>query len=295
MKENDVEHGIFRDFLMYSSMHTLWFLLVGIASGQLGTPQFSNPIYPEYGYNGSRVLETNYTRNKYIDFDWTQIATVSDDGDVWMVDTSENVVVHIPSTSLDVDFPSQGVVFAGINGRSGYYDGSVDVSLFNSPKGIGILLSNGKETVLVADTNNHCIRAIDINSRVVSTYAGICGQEGKRDGDGRKALFKNPVSIGVDSRLGIVAVLDNAGSVRIIQRNAITGAVSVDTLVQGACRAVSSETFHSTISSRMVRCQTEGWWVTSPGSNEHIDMWEWPLMCLGNSVTCADRYGDKFT
>jgi hypothetical protein len=280
---------------MYNNMHSVMFILICTVSGQLSIPRFSNPIYPEYGYNGSRVLETNYTRNKYIDFNWTQIATVAGNGDVWMVDTSENVVVHIPSNSTDANYPARGTVYAGINGRAGYYDGSGDVSLFNKPKGIAILSNTAVNLLIIADTGNHCIRSVDLETGFVSTYAGICGQGGKRDGDGRKALFESPVSLGVDSRLGMVAVLDNSGSIRVVQRNEKNGSVQVGTLVQGACRVVSSVTSYITIKSRLVRCQTEGWWVTSPGSNEYVEQWVWPTYCLGNSVTCTNRYDDTFT
>jgi hypothetical protein len=263
-------------------------LLGGIAA-ELQTPQFANPIYPEYGYNGSRVLETNYSSNVYADFNWTQTATLYADGTVWMVDTANHVVVKMPPTSSLAGFPVVGDVFAGVSGRPGYNDGSTDVSLFNSPTGIGILELNTDFYIIVVDTGNHCIRAIDPSSKSVFTYAGVCGTPGKQDGDGRKALFRYPASIGVNSDLGAIAILDNGGFTRIVLRNRLTGMVDVETLVQGACRSLSNTTLWSTIVTRQVRCQTN-WLITAPGSTETIDKWNWPTVCLGNSVTCSDRY-----
>jgi len=252
-------------------------------------PQFSNPIYPEYGYNGSRVLETNYTSNVYADFNWTQLVTVDTDGTVWMVDTLNHVVVRIPSSSSLAPYPVVGEVFAGVAGRPGYYDGSTDVSLFNSPTGIGVLDSESETYVIVVDTGNNCIRAIDPNAKSVFTYAGVCGSPGKQDGDGRKALFSSPASMGVNTDLGAVAILDNGGYIRIALRNRLTGIVTVETLVHGACRALSNTTLWSTIVTRQVRCQTN-WLIDSPGSTESIAKWTWPTVCLGNTVTCSTRY-----
>ena len=271
-------------------MHnTVFACLIGTVVCDLLFPQFANPVYPEYGYNGSRVLETNYTSNVYADFNWTQLATVDIDGTVWMVDTVNHVIVKIPTTSSLTSYPIVGEIFAGIMGRSGYYDGSTDVSLFNSPTGIGILKSGSETYVIVVDTGNNCIRAIDPNAKSVFTYAGVCGSEGKQDGDGRKALFSAPASVGVNTDLGAIAILDNGGFIRIALRNRITGIVNVETLVQGACRALSNTTLWTTIVTRQVRCQTN-WLITSPGSTESIAKWTWPTVCLGNSVTCSTRY-----
>ena len=269
--------------------YLLFACLTGGVLTELKLPQFSNPIYPGYGYNGSRVLETNYSSNVFADFNWTQTATLDPDGVVWMVDTSNHVVVAIPPSSRLARYPVVGEIFAGVTGRPGYNDGSTDVSLFNSPTGIGTLESSNQLYVIVVDTGNNCIRAIDPKSKSVFTYAGVCGTQGKQDGDGRKALFRSPASIGVNSDLGAIAILDNGGFIRLVLRNQLTGSVGVETLVQGACRSLSNTTLWSTIVTRQVRCQTN-WLITAPGSTETIDKWNWPTVCLGNSVTCSDRY-----
>ena len=272
-------------------IHTciLSLLPIRLVSAELIFPQFNNPLYSEYGYNGSRVLETNYTSNVYADFNWTQQTTIAEDGAVWMTDTTNHVIIRIPASSALADYPMVGEVFAGIHGRPGYYDGSTDVSLFNSPSGIGILASTDETYIIVVDKGNNCIRAINPTSMSVFTYAGVCGKSGLQDGDGRKALFSSPTSIGVNSDLGAIAILDNGGFIRVGRRNQRTGIVNVETLVQGACRSLSNVTMWTTIVSRQVRCQTD-WLITSPGSTETISKWTWPTVCLGNSVTCSTRY-----
>jgi len=34
----------------------------------------------------------------------------------------------------------------------------------------------------IADRDNHCIRILDVNKADISTYAGICGTPGFKDG-----------------------------------------------------------------------------------------------------------------
>ena len=58
-------------------------------------------------------------------------------------------------------------------GRSGRTDGAFDTAEFNHPQGT-VLVGN---TLYVADTENHLLRAVDLESRTVSTLAGT-GRQG---------------------------------------------------------------------------------------------------------------------
>ncbi len=59
-------------------------------------------------------------------------------------------------------------------GRPGLFDGPGDHALFDKPQGIAL----AGDTLYVADTGNHAVRAIDLVSRTVSTIAGT-GRQGQ--------------------------------------------------------------------------------------------------------------------
>ncbi|MFN9720129.1 MAG: thioredoxin-like domain-containing protein [Planctomycetota bacterium] len=59
------------------------------------------------------------------------------------------------------------------SGRSGMKDGSFDTAEFNRPQGTALVGS----VLYVADTENHVIRAVDLESKMVSTVAGT-GRQG---------------------------------------------------------------------------------------------------------------------
>ena len=69
-------------------------------------------------------------------------------------------------------------------------------SAFNGPKGIAL----GGRTLYIVDTENHAIRAIDLNSRTISTVAGT-GQRGDGpDGDPRTCRMARPHGVFIQGR-----------------------------------------------------------------------------------------------
>jgi len=99
---------------------------------------------------------------------------------------------------------------------SGFADGPIATSLFNSPGALAVT-SDGK--ILVADTGNHRVRMI--HDGVVSTLAGS-GTAGFLDGPGVSAQFSSPTGITLDAA-GVAYVTD-AGNHRI-RRIATDGVV----------------------------------------------------------------------
>lgn len=268
------------------------FLIVAVGAN-LTTPQFSNPVYPGISYTGSRLLETNYSSNAYVDVEWTQSTTIdASTGTTYIANSQLHVISAVPASSTYINYPGLGHVYAGSSGSSGNHDGSVDVAKFNSPKGIAIYTpTGGHKYLFVADTGNHCIKRVDLTTGSVLSVAGVAGSRGLRDGDGRKALFDSPTSLGVDQISGLIFVLDNASRIRMIYLSEESGTmtVKVSTMVPGACRAIASSTTYSTVIKRTVRCMT-GWVANSAGASLTTIQWAWPSVCLGNSVTCSTRY-----
>jgi DNA-binding beta-propeller fold protein YncE len=121
--------------------------------------------------------------------------------------------------------------FAGVAGQPGHEDGPASKARFNGPTGLAVLPSGD---VIVADTNNNCIRLIERDAqRTVSTIAGNGGLGG-RDGPGTAAMFRRPtgVAVGPDGAI-YVADSDN----HAIRRLAKVGPAWMVTTYAGALRA----------------------------------------------------------
>lgn len=70
---------------------------------------------------------------------------------------------------------AEGKIAAKVGGKdNGFVDGAFDVARFDSPQGVAF---NGEHLVYVADTENHAIREINLQTKTVSTIAGI-GKQG---------------------------------------------------------------------------------------------------------------------
>jgi len=97
------------------------------------------------------------------------------------------------------------VTLAGAAGQPGSADGVGSAARFNQPTGVAI--DNLARVGLVADSTNHVIRRIDIETRAVVTLAGAAGQPGSADGIGAEARFNNPVDVALspDGRVALVA------------------------------------------------------------------------------------------
>jgi WD40 repeat protein len=79
--------------------------------------------------------------------------------------------------------------FAGHVGVSGHFNGQTEQAYFKYPKCL-IFSMNGK-CVLFCDLGNHCIRRICLKTLEVSTFAGVPGECGDRNGPKEQALFYN--------------------------------------------------------------------------------------------------------
>lgn len=81
------------------------------------------------------------------------------DGDLYIADTynSKIKVIRAGTTATETAY--------GLGGNGGYVDGDADVAEFDEPGGLSY--ANGK--LYVADTNNHVIRVIDLETERVST------------------------------------------------------------------------------------------------------------------------------
>lgn len=95
---------------------------------------------------------------------------------------------------------------AGINGAS---DGTSSAARFNEPSAIAI--STDGKFALVADTGNHAIRYINLETGAVTTLAGRLGQSGSSDGKEQDARFFRPQGIAISAD-GLFALVTDTGN-----------------------------------------------------------------------------------
>ena len=106
-------------------------------------------------------------------------------------------------------------------GTRGFRDGVGQDAFFNEPWGIVM----DKGTVFVTDSENNCIRSIDLGSKQVSTLTKCPAQEGGNEGPGSIARFRAPSGIALyetgylcvsDSAVRMVIVNDDRVSCRVV-------------------------------------------------------------------------------
>jgi sugar lactone lactonase YvrE len=79
----------------------------------------------------------------------------------------------------------------------GHVDGDATTAKFHFPTSLAF---DGKGRLLVADTSNHCIRAIDLKLKQVTSIAGTCTKKGFNNGPASAAKFNMPVGLAVNAK-----------------------------------------------------------------------------------------------
>src|SRR5205823_14467902 len=126
----------------------------------------------------------------------------------------DNPYVADTVTSTFRKVPPAGVVttFAGLAGSTGSANGTGSAARFNGPVAVAI---DNIGNIFVADTNNSTIRKIT-PARVVSTFAGLAGNDGSANGTGSTARFSFPTALAVDSANNIYVADTNNSTIRKI-------------------------------------------------------------------------------
>jgi sugar lactone lactonase YvrE len=137
------------------------------------------------------------------------------------VDLSRNLLVAEVANSAVRKISSTGQVstLAGLAGNPGSSDGAGDNAQFRNPWGVTV---DRNGTVYVADTSSSTIRKITPKG-VVSTFAGLAGNHGSKDGLGGQARFWNPHGVAAD-RAGNIYVADTGNNT--IRKITLGGVVS---------------------------------------------------------------------
>uniref|UniRef100_A0A7S1S123 Uncharacterized protein n=1 Tax=Alexandrium catenella TaxID=2925 RepID=A0A7S1S123_ALECA len=197
----------------------------------------------------------------------------------------------VESSTRYIPFPAYYQDYAGSLNVPGHFDGYRLQARFDGPMGLVVSAVAGRSLVVyVADTNNHCIRRLDVDQGRTSTVAGGPRVQGLRDGPGSEARFDSPMSLGIDSTGTKLFVLDNIRMIRYVDLSLMIP--TVVTLIGGACRAVARYTEVTSIIVRRVGCHPD-WHAKDEGVNgsvQELQQFSQSLICVGHAATCNPRH-----
>ena len=151
---------------------------------------------------------------KFAQFESPWCAAAISETMVVITDLSNHCVRLLDIASGDV------TTCAGKPGISGHADGCGSAALFNQPLGVAMLY-DGRVAV---SEKNHCVRLLDLKTRVVTTIAGRPGEKGSADGVRTNAKFNDPWQM-CQLRDGRLLVPDNLNHC-LQSVDVATGAVS---------------------------------------------------------------------
>jgi hypothetical protein len=151
---------------------------------------------------------------------------------LYILDMRNERVRRLDRTSWTVDtIAGNGEKCLAADGVSTGDDGDAMSACFGFPKndnpepGGALEMSDDGTTVYIADSENHYIRALDLETGVITSFAGAAGESGDVDGGSADARFYYPVDLELDEANGVMYVADaNNHKIRVIDM--ASGAVS---------------------------------------------------------------------
>jgi hypothetical protein len=174
--------------------------LLGTAAGEIDGERLGDALQrliPVYEARGSlarkaQALSTEPARARTLSHPAKLIVTSN--STLFVADTGNDRVLQL---EIDDAHRSARIEKQIGSGTAGFANGSVDTARFHGPRG----LARSGSTLYVADTQNHAVRAVDLNSGFVRTIAGT-GEIGRGPlrpgGDPRQVALRSPWSLWLD-------------------------------------------------------------------------------------------------
>jgi hypothetical protein len=100
-----------------------------------------------------------------------------------------------------------GTVTSPFGGAQGYMDGNGNGALFNRQRGLGYA---GNEILAVSDSDNFVIRELDLQTKDVTTIAGMANTNAHAEGEGLQAGFDKPLDMHFDPQTGDLFISEGA-------------------------------------------------------------------------------------
>ena len=123
-------------------------------------------------------------------------------GNLYVADTHNNCIRRIAN-----DAAHTVTTFAGALGTQGYADGTGASARFFRP--MGVAWDGPRNRLVVADSGNHRVRAIDVATAAVTTLAGSDTGVGDGPGASARCSFPTSVAIAEDGRVFVLASGDS--------------------------------------------------------------------------------------
>jgi len=136
---------------------------------------------------------------------------VSDGVKLWVADSEANII-------REIDFQKEAVetLVGGDLFEFGDADGEGDEVLLQHPLGVALL----NKDVLIADTYNHKIKILDVETKIVKTFLGT-GKSGQADGE--NATFYEPAGLSIaDGKLFVADTNNHAIRVVDLKTKAVS-------------------------------------------------------------------------
>ncbi len=153
------------------------------------------------------------------------VAVDPDENILYVSETSSHRIHAVHTDPVDAD--DWTIAILGGQGVAGFADGLLEDALFRAPTGLHV----DGDTLYVADTDNHIVRAIDLNAETVTTIAGTPLALGFF-GDGglaTDALLHAPVAV---TRCGGDLFIADTGNHRIRRVSGTTGTISTVLMIE---------------------------------------------------------------
>lgn len=149
------------------------------------------------GFKNGHRLSAQFSGPIGLDFDKLGNLYVADPGNhiIRMITPSDNVVT-----------------LAGIPRGAGLLNNvKRDKAKFNRPNSI---LVDGQGNLLIADSNNHCVRKLDVQTEMVSRFAGTCARSGTLDGAPGTGQLSRPVALRLNAQGTLYIASFDSGRIR---------------------------------------------------------------------------------
>ena len=124
---------------------------------------------------------------------------------------SGNLLISTLNTVRTTDGASTTLLAGSSNGEAGFANGVGTVARFNKT----YVYQIDSSSVIVVDSENHCMRLLNRNDNSVTDWLGDCGSAGTTDGEGNVVRFNQPLALTKDPSSSSIAYFIDKGALSL--------------------------------------------------------------------------------